>query len=197
MVPVRLLVIDTSTGTSVAVVDGDYVVAERTVVDSRSHSEVIGLLLTEVLAASDDIDAVVVGLGPGPFTGLRVGIVAGITFAAGRNLPVYGVPSHDVGRLADSPVVIATDVRRKEWAWTSFAGGRAVSGATFTPASEFDGLSEWHGSSLRFVTSISAAELGLAAHRRLDAGDDLSSLIPLYGRAPDAVPSTGPKRVSQ
>ena len=193
----RLLVIDTSTGTSVAVVDGDYVVAERTVVDSRSHSEVIGLLLTEVLAASDDIDAVVVGLGPGPFTGLRVGIVAGITFAAGRNLPVYGVPSHDVGRLADSPVVIATDVRRKEWAWTSFAGGRAISVATFTPASEFDGLSEWHGSSLRFVTSISAAELGLAAHRRLDAGDDLSSLIPLYGRAPDAVPSTGPKRVSQ
>jgi tRNA threonylcarbamoyl adenosine modification protein YeaZ len=194
----RLLVIDTSTGTSVAMVDGAAVLVERTVTDTRSHSEVIGTLLTEVLAtAGDGVDGVVVGLGPGPFTGLRVGIVAGITFAAGRGIPVFGIPSHDVGRLADSPVVIATDARRKEWAWTSFADGRAVTEPVLTPAHEFEGLTEWNGVPLRFVSSISAADLGIAAQRRRDAGDDLSSLTPLYGRAPDAIPSAGPKRVTQ
>lgn len=194
----RLLVVDTSTGTSVAIVDGEDVLVERTVVDTRSHSEVIGTLLTEVLTSSgDNVDGVVVGLGPGPFTGLRVGIVAGITFAAGRGLPVFGLPSHDVGRLAESLVVIATDARRKEWAWTSYAGGQALTESVLAPVHEFEGLTEWKGAPLRFVSSISAAELGIAAHRRIDAGDDLSSLTPLYGRAPDAIPSAGPKRVSQ
>lgn len=193
-----LLVLDTSTGTSVAIVDGESVRAERTVVDSRSHSEVIGVLLDEILEeAGDDITGVVVGLGPGPFTGLRVGIVAGITFAAGRNIPVYGLPSHDVGRLADSPVVIATDVRRKEWAWTRFENRSPIADVVLTPAIEFENRTDWQGAPLRFVSTISAAELGVVAHRRLDAGDDLTSLTPLYGRAPDAVPSTGPKRVSQ
>jgi tRNA threonylcarbamoyl adenosine modification protein YeaZ len=195
---VKLLVIDTSTGTSVAVVDGESVVAERTITDPRSHSEVIGVLLRDVLdAAGDDADAVVVGLGPGPFTGLRVGIVAGIAFAAGRDIPVYGVPSHDVGRLSDSSVVIATDVRRKEWAWTRFENGQPVGEVVLTPALEFENLTEWHGAPLRFETTISAAELGIVAQRRLAEGDNLSSITPLYGRAPDAVPSSGPKRVSQ
>lgn len=193
-----LLVLDTSTGTSVAIVDGESVRAERTVADSRSHSEVIGVLLDEVLdEAGGDITGVVVGLGPGPFTGLRVGIVAGITFAAGRNIPVYGLPSHDVGRLADSPVVIATDVRRKEWAWTRFENRSPVADVVLTPTIEFENRTDWQGAPLRFVSTISAAELGVVAHRRLDAGDDLTSLTPLYGRAPDAVPSNGPKRVSQ
>ncbi len=178
--------------------DGESVQAERTVIDSRSHSEVVGVLLGEVLEeAGDDITAVVVGLGPGPFTGLRVGIVAGISFAAGRDIPVFGVPSHDVGRLTDSPVVIATDVRRKEWAWTRFDNGRPVADFALTPALEFENRTDWQGAALRFVSTISAAELGVVANRRLDSGDDLSSLTPLYGRAPDAVPSTGPKRVSQ
>ncbi len=194
----RLLVIDTSTGTSVAVVDGESVQAERTVVDSRSHSEVVGVLLGGVLEeAGDDITAVVVGLGPGPFTGLRVGIVAGISFAAGRDIPVFGVPSHDVGRLTGSPVVIATDVRRKEWAWTRFEKGKPIAEVVLTPSIEFENRTDWQGAPLRFVSTISAAELGVVAHRRLDSGDDLTSLTPLYGRAPDAVPSTGPKRVSQ
>ncbi|MEY4476934.1 MAG: hypothetical protein RJA31_438, partial [Actinomycetota bacterium] len=67
----KLLVIDTSTGTSVAVVDGGVVVIERTVTETRSHAEVVGRLLAEVLAESGStIDGVVAGLGPGPFTGL-------------------------------------------------------------------------------------------------------------------------------
>ena len=188
----RLLVIDTSTGTSVAVVDGDVVVAERSVTETRSHAEVIGRLLTDVLAESaEPIDAVVAGLGPGPFTGLRDGIAAAIAFAAARGIPIYGSPSHDVGIVSERPVTIVTDARRKEWAWTSYANGRAVAGPALIPIADLSTVPT------RRIESISAAELGRAASIRLVRGDDLTDLTPLYLRAPDATPNAGSKRVSQ
>lgn len=194
----RVLIIDTSTGTSVAVVDGDKVVAERTVTETRSHAEVVGRLLVEVLAeASGHIDAVVAGRGPGPFTGLRVGIAAAISFAAARELPVWGIPSHDVGLLSAEPVTIVTDARRKEWAWTSYANGVAVAGPALVPVDELSQLPTVASHPERRVESVSAGELGIAANWRLDRGDDLADLTPLYLRAPDATPSNGPKRVSQ
>ncbi len=193
-----LLVIDTSTGTSVAVVDGDRVLSERTVVETRSHAEVIGRLLTEVLGeAGVAVDGVVAGLGPGPFTGLRVGIAAAIAFAGARDLPVYGVPSHDVGLLAESPITVVTDARRKEWAWTSYAGGHRVAGPGLVPVAELDLVPSLATHPERRVESISAGELGRSASTRIARGDDLSNLTPLYLRAPDATPSSGPKRVSQ
>jgi tRNA threonylcarbamoyl adenosine modification protein YeaZ len=194
----RLLVIDTSTGTSVAVVDGDVVVAERSVTETRSHAEVIGRLLTDVLAESaEPIDAVVAGLGPGPFTGLRVGIAAAIAFAAARGIPIYGSPSHDVGIVSERPVTIVTDARRKEWAWTSYANGRAVAGPSLIPIAELSTVPTLPSHPERRVEAISAAELGRAASIRLARGDDLTDLTPLYLRAPDATPNAGSKRVSQ
>lgn len=194
----NLLVIDTSTGTSVAMVNHDIVLAERTVVETRSHAEVVGRLLTEVLAEVDGgVDGVVAGLGPGPFTGLRVGIAAAIAFANARALPVYGVPSHDVGLLSDDPVTIVTDARRKEWAWTSYANGHVVDGPSLVPIAELDSLPALGTHPARHLESISAGELGRAATMRIQRGDDLSDLTPLYLRAPDATPSNGPKRVSQ
>lgn len=194
----RVLIIDTSTGTSVAVVDGDKVVAERTVTETRSHAEVVGRLLVEVLAeAGGHIDAVVAGRGPGPFTGLRVGIAAAISFAAARELPVWGIPSHDVGLLSAKPVTIVTDARRKEWAWTSYANGVAVAGPALVSVDELSQLPTVASHPERRVESVSAGELGIAANWRLDRGDDLADLTPLYLRAPDATPSNGPKRVSQ
>jgi tRNA threonylcarbamoyl adenosine modification protein YeaZ len=194
----RLLVIDTSTGTNVAVVDGDVVVAERSVTETRSHAEVVGRLLTEVLAESrEPIDAVVSGLGPGPFTGLRVGIAAAIAFAAARRIPIHGVPSHDVGILSEHPVTIVTDARRKEWAWTSYAGGHSVAGPALVPIADLGSVPTISNHPERRVESISAAELGRAASVRLARGDDLTDLTPLYLRAPDATPNAGSKRVSQ
>lgn len=194
----KLLVIDTSTGASVAVVSDGTVLAERTVTETRSHAEVVGRLLTEVLSeAGEPVDGVVAGLGPGPFTGLRVGIAAAISFASARGIPVFGVPSHDVGILSDEPVTIVTDARRKEWAWTSYAEGRAVAGPALVPVAELDSLTVLADHPERRCDSISAGELGRAAAVRLDRGDDLSDLTPLYLRAPDATPSNGPKRVSQ
>ncbi|MFM2412443.1 MAG: hypothetical protein RLZZ587_776 [Actinomycetota bacterium] len=194
----NLLVIDTSTGTSVAIVDNDNVIAERTVAETRSHAEVVGRLLFEVLSEAEvGIDGVVAGLGPGPFTGLRVGIAAAIAFANARALQVYGVPSHDVGLLHDDPVTIVTDARRKEWAWTSYVNGRVVHGPALVPIAELDSLPALGTHPARHIESISAGELGRAAAMRIQRGDDLSNLTPLYLRAPDATPSNGPKRVSQ
>lgn len=194
----KILVIDTSTGTSVAVVDDDGVVSEHTVSETRSHAEVIGRLLSEVLLeAGTPVDAVVAGLGPGPFTGLRVGIAAAVAFARARELPVYGIPSHDVGLPSTSPVTIVTDARRKEWAWTSYADEHRVAGPALVPVAELDSVASLAAHPQRRVESISAGELGRAAVLRIARGDDLSDLTPLYLRAPDATPSSGPKRVSQ
>ncbi|MEY4396469.1 MAG: hypothetical protein RLZZ40_225 [Actinomycetota bacterium] len=194
----RVLVIDTSTGTSVAVVEDDTVLAERTVAETRSHAEVIGAFLVDVLdRAGSDIDAVVAGRGPGPFTGLRVGIAAAIAFAAGRNIPVYGVPSHDVGVLSTAPLTIVTDARRKEWAWTAYADGRAIAGPALAPIDELAEHAPLATNPERHLETVSAGELGRAAVVRLSRGDNLTDLTALYLRAPDATPSAGPKRVSQ
>lgn len=194
-----ILAIDTSAGTSVALV-GDGIVAEAATDDTRSHAEHIGVFIERVLADSgvtpDAVTAVVVGLGPGPFTGLRVGIAAGIAFALGRDVPIYGVPSHDAAAVGHSSCTVVTDVRRRELAWTTYRDGVAVNGPSLTTegtlANDVD-LGEFP--EVRAVT-ISAALLATAALNRIERGDDLASLTPLYLRAPDATPGNGAKRVT-
>lgn len=117
-----ILAIDTSAAASVALVDGETVVAQRTEFSARRHVEYVGPALTHVLEAGGRPDAVAVGVGPGPFTGLRAGIAAGIGAAVGADVPVHGVVSHDALALrtlagADapsSPVLVTTDARRCE-----------------------------------------------------------------------------------
>lgn len=194
-----ILSIDTSAGTSVALV-GEAIVAEAATTDTRSHAEHIGVFIERVLSDAgknpDAVTAVVTGLGPGPFTGLRVGIAAGVAFAVGRDIPVYGVPSHDAVAVGNDRCTVVTDVRRRELAWTSFRDGVVVAGPSLTTqatlATDAD-LDEYP--EIR-ADHISAAHLATAAIRRLERGDDLSSLVPLYLRAPDATPSNGPKRVT-
>lgn len=194
-----ILAIDTSAGTSVALV-GDGIVAEAATADTRSHAEHIGVFIERVLfdsgATPESVTAVMVGLGPGPFTGLRVGIAAGITFALGQDVPVYGVPSHDAVAVGNGSCAVVTDVRRRELAWTTYRGGVAVDGPALTTeatlAADVD-LTEFPEAR---ADVVSAALLATAGATRLERGDDLSSLTPLYLRAPDATPSNGPKRVS-
>src|SRR5699024_8130647 len=93
--PVLILAIDTAAAASVALVDGERRVAARTAFAAPRHVELTGPALAEVLAEAPRPDAVVVGLGPGPFTGLRAGIAAGIGAALGAGVPVHGVVSHD------------------------------------------------------------------------------------------------------
>jgi tRNA threonylcarbamoyl adenosine modification protein YeaZ len=131
---VLLLAIDTSTtAITVGLHDGSSVVAEVTTLDARAHAEHLApgirAALTSVDAGPEDVTDVVVGIGPGPFTGLRVGIVTGRTFAFALGLPVRGLTSldalaHDAwlgGRRGD--LLVATDARRKEVYAAAYALG--------------------------------------------------------------------------
>ena len=102
-----ILAIDTSLGTSAALVDAEGTVfGEAWSDDPLAHAEVIGRLLQEVLATGPAPTHVAAGMGPGPFTGLRIGITAARTFAQARALPLVPVASHDamaLERLAGAP----------------------------------------------------------------------------------------------
>jgi tRNA threonylcarbamoyl adenosine modification protein YeaZ len=141
---VLLLAIDTSTtAITVGLHDGDVVVAERTTLDARAHAEHLapGIrgALASVDAAPEDVTDVVVGIGPGPFTGLRVGIVTGRTFAFALGIPVRGLTSLDAiahetwlaGRRGD--LLVATDARRKEVYAAAYALGDAGASRTTDP----------------------------------------------------------------
>jgi tRNA threonylcarbamoyl adenosine modification protein YeaZ len=144
-----LLAIDTSSGTSVAVVDRDGgVLAEVTEADTRRHAEVIGESIAFCLDAAgvtpSDLSAVVAGMGPGPFTGLRVGIAAARAFAFGADRPCLPLVSHDAvafemlggldlvtsvresaagaGGRTLGPLVVVTDARRREVYWSAYDG---------------------------------------------------------------------------
>ncbi|WP_347352852.1 tRNA (adenosine(37)-N6)-threonylcarbamoyltransferase complex dimerization subunit type 1 TsaB [Intrasporangium sp.] len=120
-----LLAIDTSTtAIGVALHDGAGVVAHEATLDARAHAEHLAPGIERALrsaqARPEDVTDVVVGIGPGPFTGLRVGIVTGRTFAFALGLPVRGLCSLDAlahaawlaGHRGD--LLVATDARRKE-----------------------------------------------------------------------------------
>lgn len=204
-----LLAIDTSAGTSVAIVDPSTggIVAERSTPDTMRHAEVIGTLLAEVLVAADvrpsSLDGVVVGMGPGPFTGLRVGIVAARTFALGAGLPLHPMVSADaVARQqaisgASDTIIVVTDARRKEIFWSLYDLSAAEPVRIDGPGlAKPDALP--HADARRVdAAEIPASQLALAAASLLAAGLPLASDEALYLRSPDVTMPSGIKRVTQ
>lgn len=209
--PVRvLLAIDTSSGTSVAVVGtAGGVVAERTETSTLRHAEVIGPLIQETLAeagvTADQIEVVAVGMGPGPFTGLRVGIAAARAFAFGRGLRTVPVVSHDAIALAAlensqlGEFLVTTDARRRELYWSAYNGcdeqgvpvRSAGPGLDKPTALPFPALPRLEAG------LVSAGVLGVIAARLRAAGRPAAADEPLYLRSPDVTVSTAPKRVSR
>jgi len=126
---VLLLAMDTATAAvTVAVHDGATVLAEQHELGAMRHGELlapsIATVLDRVGAKPSDLTAVAVGVGPGPFTGLRVGLVTGRTLGLVLGIPVHGVCTLDVMAAecdVDGPFVVATDARRKEVYWASYA----------------------------------------------------------------------------
>jgi tRNA threonylcarbamoyl adenosine modification protein YeaZ len=117
---VALAAVDASRGTC-------EIVAERLYNDPRRHGEVITLLIDEAVDAAgltvSDLDAVGVGVGPGAFTGLRVGIVTAQALAFGLNKPCFGVCTLDAiahRTLEAEPFAVITDARRREYFWRSY-----------------------------------------------------------------------------
>ncbi|WP_371654224.1 MULTISPECIES: tRNA (adenosine(37)-N6)-threonylcarbamoyltransferase complex dimerization subunit type 1 TsaB [unclassified Streptomyces] len=203
-----LLAVDTATpAVTVALHDGTDVVAETSRVDARRHGELLLPAVHQVLAdAGLTLDAVtdlVVGVGPGPYTGLRVGLVTAATFGSVLGVPVHGLCTLDGLAYAsgiEEPFVVATDARRKEVYWARYddfrtrvsepsvdrpadiaeqvAGVPVVgAGAVLYPEAFPDARGPEHQS---------AAALASLAAERLAAGAEFLAPVPLYLRRPDA-----------
>lgn len=204
-----LLAIDTSAGTSVAVVDRDAgTLAEYSSTDTRKHAEVIGELIRACLddsgIAVTDLSGVVAGMGPGPFTGLRVGIAAARAFALGAGKLVVPIVSHDAIAFGEpGPVIIATDARRREVYWSAYSEPDEsglpvrVAGPALAKATELESaVAEFSAYTLIEAEQVSAASLGLLAEELYAAGRSFAADEPLYLRSPDVTISAGPKRVT-
>lgn len=209
-----VLALDTATPTLVAGLarwsadGGTDVVAERAVPSGTRHAELLVPAVQGVLADAGlslaDVDTVVTGLGPGPFTGLRVGVVTAAGLADARGLPVVGVCSLDA--IGSGARTVVTDARRKEVYWATYAadGGR-VDGPGVVRPEELTASGPFVGDA-RFadrlgvpVTPAEVTTAGLlrAAGAQLADPSSAGPLTPLYLRRPDATPPTSLKPVSQ
>ncbi|NJP33198.1 tRNA (adenosine(37)-N6)-threonylcarbamoyltransferase complex dimerization subunit type 1 TsaB [Micromonospora thermarum] len=195
--------------------------AHRRTVDARAHGELLAPQVDAVLADAGarpaDLAAIVAGLGPGPFTGLRVGLVTAATMGQVLGIPTYGVCSLDgIGHpaAAGEPVLAASDARRREIYWAVYdgAGQRIVGPEVSAPAVAAERarslavtLAVGDGAH-RYAETLAlpvgaeprypeAAVLAVLAAERIRAGAPGEPLTPLYLRRPDAVAATARKPV--
>lgn len=192
---------------TVALHDGTSVIAEESQVDARRHGELLLPAVDRVLAGAgmrlDAVTAVVVGVGPGPYTGLRVGLATAVTFGSVLGVPVHGLCTLDGLAYAaglEGPFAVATDARRKEVYWARYADARTRTGepAVDRPADiaeQLAGLPVVGAGALLYPDSFpdarapehqSAAALAALAAERLAAGGEFLPPLPLYLRRPDA-----------
>ena len=208
-----LLAFDTATPhVTVALHDGDRVLAELESTEAMRHGEMLAPGIQQVLreagAGAADLTAIAVGTGPGPFTGLRVGLVTARTLALTRAVPVHGVCSLDVLAAAaidagQRDFTVATDARRREVYLATYADGRRTWGpvvarpqdvATETIVVGRGGLlyPEAFPNATAPEHPSAAALCDVVLRRRFEITDP----DPLYLRRPDAAEPGRPKRVS-
>ena len=134
------LVIDTATARSIVglVRDGE-IVWQAFHDGATDHGNAVADLVKQALAVGVNPDRVVVGMGPGPFTGLRVGISFARAFAAARNIEVIGICSLDAIAVDQDEYSVAIDARRKEIYWASYKSGNRVVGPAVNFPADVDG----------------------------------------------------------
>ncbi|MFE3737274.1 tRNA (adenosine(37)-N6)-threonylcarbamoyltransferase complex dimerization subunit type 1 TsaB [Streptomyces sp. NPDC059134] len=203
-----LLAVDTATpAVTVALHDGSSLLATESRTDARRHGELLLPAVERVLARAgrkpDDVTEVVVGVGPGPYTGLRVGLVTAVTFGSALGVPVRGLCTLDGLAYASGltePFVVATDARRKEVYWARYADARTrlTEPAVDRPADLAErtaGLPVVGAGALLYPDVFpdardpehqSAQALAALAVERLAAGGEFLAPLPLYLRRPDA-----------
>lgn len=214
----RVLAIDTATTALVTgVVDTESgQITQRVLADTRAHNE---RLMPTILAVMSEagvelgaLDAIVAGMGPGPFTGLRVGMATAQALADALSIPLHGVCTHDAiahaalagadaadERDTADAALVATDARRKEIYWATYRAGQRVAGPDVSKPGELDvrdvaqvvipkKLAEQLPEELAALPRSEAALTaeGLVAVAQLDAEPE--PFVPLYLRRPDAVP---------
>jgi tRNA threonylcarbamoyl adenosine modification protein YeaZ len=185
-----ILAIDTATPAVTAGVvnlDGMEVLAERVTVGARAHAEqltpnVLGALADADLIV-DDLGAVVVGCGPGPFTGLRVGMATAAAYGHALGIPVHGVCSLDaIGIDTAGEALVVTDARRREVYWARYRDGVRVDGPAVNAPADVPGAAE-----ALELPPVYPRVAGLV-RAVADWTAEPAPLVPLYLRRPDAKP---------
>ncbi len=169
------LAIDTSTSkTIVGIIEDGAMLFEEAHEGATDHGRALSELVAKALKVSKPPHQVVVGMGPGPFTGLRVGSAFAQSFALARNIPVIGVCSLDAIKLDQSEYTVAIDARRKEIYWASYKDGVRVDGPTVSKPAEVK----------NFIIDV-YPDMGKLVE--LSANQNVTE--PMYLRRPDAVPT--------
>jgi tRNA threonylcarbamoyladenosine biosynthesis protein TsaB len=225
---VLLLGLDTATpAVTVALHDGGQPLAQLVTIDAHRHAELLAPAIAKVIADAGaervDLTGVAVGVGPGPYTGLRVGIVTAKVLGAALGIPVYGVCSLDVIAAdveCDRDFLVATDARRRELYWAHYdrsgrrVAGPAVSAPAGIPDRDLDTAGEGallypsllpNGRGPTYPAAATLCRVVTAALAARGAAGDASAAAdgvllppePLYLRRPDAREPGAPKRVSR
>ena len=201
-----LLAIDTTAGTSVALLKDGKVLAELNNDLGMKHAELIGDAIQSVFNQTairpQVLDAVVVGRGPALFTGLRVGIAAGMMFAEAAGAQLFGAVSHDAialaiystdGNLPQQPLLVHTDARRGEVYWALYGGldshglPTLLAGPSVGKYDEVvESLTQQHGTLTDRTGGATATWIARLAELQLAAGVASRDTSALYLRAPDA-----------
>ena len=211
-----ILSLDTSAAASAGLVRNGVVLQRFASTDTRSHAEVLAPAVEQLLADAavrgTELDAIVVGVGPGPFSGLRAGIATARMLSFVWSVPLHGVMSLDAVALdaghAGGEFAVATDARRKEVYWARYRAESPlpvlVDGPHVGPAEDVPNLPVYGrgaglyaerltGSAAATELTPDAAALALVAEHTLARGGTLRPTTPLYLRESDAkVP--GPRK---
>jgi tRNA threonylcarbamoyladenosine biosynthesis protein TsaB len=210
---------DTATpAVSAALHDGTRVVSSALTVDARRQGELLAPMIAKVMADAGvdraDLTAVAVGVGPGPYTGLRVGLVTARVLGSVLNIPVYGVCTLDIiaveaANKTTGEFLVATDARRKEVYWARYdPQGRRVEGPLVGLAAEIPAARDLPVAGaggelypaafgeLRAPAHPDARTLCEIVARHEQNQTELLPPEPLYLRRPDAREPGAPKRVT-
>ena len=209
-----VLALDTSSAAvTVALADVDEDVrprAQRTVVNAKGHGELlaptIAACFEDAAAKPSDVGAIVAGLGPGPYTGLRVGLVTAAAIADALGVPTYGVCSLDA--IGGGERLVVTDARRKEVYWARYdAAGSCLDGPHVDKPSDVPRVPDYAGAGVRLYPDVFGEPLSdgypdplvliARARDRIVSNAASEALTPLYLRHPDAVVPGAPKQVRQ
>ena len=169
------LAIDTATSrTIVGVIEDGRILFEGFREGATEHGFAITDLVSKALKVCPKPDQVIVGMGPGPFTGLRVGITFAHTFALAREIPVIGVCSLDAIVVDKDEYTAAIDARRKEIYWASYKDGVRVAGPAVDKPADVSGYILDLYPDMEKLVSLSSSQ---------------NVTEPMYLRRPDAVPT--------
>lgn len=182
-----LLVVDTSSICQSAILDKKTLLSTYSIISTKDHVEQISKCVQKVIkcANTKTPDAIVVGLGPGPFTGLRVGIAFAETMGFSLGIPVYGIMSHyGFVNIKKGKYITLSDARRKEVYWCQFYNNTLIKGPN---VGEYDKLPNlpnigWNSD----PQYVNVGNLGMYAYDCLTKGINLESLAPYYIREADA-----------